>query len=63
MTRRLLLFCVALLLALAGCATAPTEVALEESGLAFAGTTVDGTPFDAGELAGTPVILWFWAPF
>lgn len=63
MTRRLLLSCVALLLALTGCAAAPTQVPLDGSGLAFSGTTVDGAPFDAGELAGTPVVLWFWAPF
>jgi thiol-disulfide isomerase/thioredoxin len=31
--------------------------------LRFAGTTVDGTDFDAAELAGTPVIMWFWAPW
>lgn len=31
--------------------------------LSFAGATVDGGQFDAAELAGTPVVLWFWAPF
>lgn len=58
MTRRLLLTCGALLLAIAGCAAAPTDAALD-----FTGTTVEGAPFDAATLAGTPVILWFWTPF
>lgn len=31
--------------------------------LAFTGTTVAGEPFDAAELAGEPVVLWFWAPW
>lgn len=31
--------------------------------LAFTGTTVDGTAFDAASLAGKPVVLWFWAPW
>ena len=57
MTRRLLLSCVALLLALAGCASAPVDASPE-----FTGSTVDGAPFDGAELAGTPVVLWFWAP-
>ncbi len=61
MTRRLLLTCVALLLALTGCAAAPT--AAPDAALDFTGTTVDGAPFDAAELAGAPVVLWFWAPF
>ncbi len=58
MTRRLLLTCVALLLALTGCAAAPTTTSLD-----FTGDTVDGAAFDAAELAGAPVVLWFWAPF
>jgi cytochrome oxidase Cu insertion factor (SCO1/SenC/PrrC family) len=37
-------------------ATAPTP-------LDFTGATLDGTTFDAATLAGTPVVLWFWAPF
>jgi hypothetical protein len=57
-TRRLLLTCVALLLALTGCTAAPTNAALD-----FTGSTLDGASFDATELAGTPVVLWFWAPF
>ncbi|WP_300009034.1 hypothetical protein [Pseudonocardia sp.] len=62
MTRRLLFTCVALLLALTGCAAAPTA-APGGAALDFTATTVDGAPFDAGELAGAPVVLWFWAPF
>jgi thiol-disulfide isomerase/thioredoxin len=31
--------------------------------LAFTGTTVAGESFDAAELAGEPVVLWFWAPW
>lgn len=31
--------------------------------LAFTGTTLDGTTFDAATLSGTPVVLWFWAPW
>lgn len=56
-----LVACIALLLLLAGCGTAPAAVA--PGGLAFRGTTVDGAAFDGSELAGTPVVLWFWAPF
>ena len=29
--------------------------------LAFSATTVDGKPFNAGSVAGKPVVLWFWA--
>jgi hypothetical protein len=25
--------------------------------------TIDGAPFDLGELAGTDLVLWFWAPW
>lgn len=31
--------------------------------LAFSGPTVDGGELDAAEFAGTPVVLWFWAPW
>jgi thiol-disulfide isomerase/thioredoxin len=31
--------------------------------LSFTGTTVGGEAFDAAELAGEPVVLWFWAPW
>jgi thiol-disulfide isomerase/thioredoxin len=31
--------------------------------LTFTGTTIDGKPYDARALAGTPTILWFWAPW
>ncbi|MDK3256730.1 TlpA family protein disulfide reductase [Blastococcus capsensis] len=31
--------------------------------LALSGTTVDGGKLDAAELAATPLVLWFWAPW
>ncbi len=31
--------------------------------LAFSGTTLDGSSLDAATLAGSPVVLWFWAPW
>ncbi|MGQ0577191.1 MAG: hypothetical protein ACT4RN_23760 [Pseudonocardia sp.] len=31
--------------------------------LDFTTTTVDGAAFDGAALAGTPALLWFWAPF
>ena len=31
--------------------------------LRFTGTTLDGAAFDAAQLAGKPVVLWFWAPW
>ncbi|MEU4472845.1 redoxin domain-containing protein [Micromonospora sp. NPDC023888] len=31
--------------------------------LRFTGTTLTGTAFDAAQLAGKPVVLWFWAPW
>lgn len=31
--------------------------------LGFSGTTLDGTTLDAATLNGTPVVLWFWAPW
>lgn len=31
--------------------------------LQFAGTTLDGKPYDATRLAGRPAVLWFWAPW
>ena len=34
-----------------------------EPALEFRAVTVDGAPFDAATLAGTPVVLWFWAPW
>lgn len=33
------------------------------SALRFTATTVDGTSFDAESLAGSPTVLWFWAPW
>ncbi|MEH1167124.1 thioredoxin-like domain-containing protein [Micromonospora sp. CPCC 205539] len=31
--------------------------------LRFTGTTLTGAAFDATQLAGRPVVLWFWAPW
>lgn len=31
--------------------------------LEFRATTLEGSPFDAASLTGTPVVLWFWAPW
>lgn len=31
--------------------------------LRFEATTVDGVDFDAADLAGQPVMFWFWAPW
>ncbi|MGW0214901.1 redoxin family protein [Micromonospora chokoriensis] len=31
--------------------------------LRFTGTTLTGAAFDAAQLAGRPVVLWFWAPW
>ncbi|MFI5849162.1 TlpA family protein disulfide reductase [Micromonospora chalcea] len=31
--------------------------------LSFTGKTLDGTAFSAADLAGRPVLLWFWAPW
>ncbi|WP_431911390.1 TlpA family protein disulfide reductase [Micromonospora carbonacea] len=39
---------------------APTRV---PESLRFTGTTLDGKPFAAADLAGGPVVLWFWAPW
>ncbi|MDQ3151088.1 MAG: hypothetical protein M3R63_04965 [Actinomycetota bacterium] len=66
----------ALALALSGCAgAAPTGAApaappgsasgttAASGALEFAASTVDGGRFDASTLTGSPVVLWFWAPF
>jgi thiol-disulfide isomerase/thioredoxin len=34
-----------------------------DTALDFHGPTVDGQEFDGAALAGTPVVLWFWAPW
>jgi thiol-disulfide isomerase/thioredoxin len=43
--------------------SAPGAPAVVPDSLKFAGTTLDGKPFDATKLAGRPVVLWFWAPW
>jgi thiol-disulfide isomerase/thioredoxin len=40
----------------------PTKAPVPDT-LKFAGTTVEGQPFDGASLAGKPVLLWFWAPW
>jgi peroxiredoxin len=40
----------------------PDHAEVPES-LAFSATTVDGAAFDAADLAGEPVVFWFWAPW
>jgi hypothetical protein len=64
---------VALTLGLSGCASGAVPAPPTGAGsgpqasapgpLAFTGTTLDGATLDAATLAGTPVVLWFWAPF
>lgn len=47
-----------------GAAEAPTSRPAEiPDSLRFTATTVEGAPFDGAELAGQPVLLWFWAPW
>jgi thiol-disulfide isomerase/thioredoxin len=42
---------------------AVTQDAAPVAALDFAGPTLDGATLDAATLAGTPVVLWFWAPW
>lgn len=59
-TRRVAMIVFAtLVLALSACSAASGA---EGPALGFAGTTVDGSRFDAATLAGTPTVLWFWTP-
>ncbi|MDP9427439.1 MAG: redoxin domain-containing protein [Actinomycetota bacterium] len=56
-------------------ATAPSErgitsstgvaatAAVGAAPLGLEGRMLDGAPFDSGDLAGRPVVLWFWAPW
>jgi thiol-disulfide isomerase/thioredoxin len=64
----------ALALFVAGCSTAASPAPSAppgstpgtektEAAPGFRGTTLDGSPFDAATLTGTPVVLWFWAPW
>jgi len=46
-----------------GSATASAPAADVPALLKFTGTTLDGKAFDGTELAGSPVVLWFWAPW
>ncbi|WP_433126261.1 TlpA family protein disulfide reductase [Micromonospora sp. CA-240977] len=56
--------------ATAGAAATPTATATGSPPpaqvpdvLRFTGTTLGGAAFDAAQLAGKPVVLWFWAPW
>lgn len=73
-TRDGLVLLAALAVVLSGCASAAGPAPVAGAGteqqtttaagpLAFTGTTLDGSTLDAATLAGTPVVLWFWAPF
>ncbi|MGB2567948.1 TlpA family protein disulfide reductase [Micromonospora citrea] len=42
---------------------APSAPAQVPDALRFSAKTLDGTAFSAAELAGKPVVLWFWAPW
>ncbi|WP_433263186.1 TlpA family protein disulfide reductase [Micromonospora vinacea] len=47
----------------AGAATSGPPAAQVPDVLRFTGTTLGGAAFDAAQLAGKPVVLWFWAPW
>jgi thiol-disulfide isomerase/thioredoxin len=47
--------------ATAPAAAAPDVTVPDE--LQFTSTTLDGSPFDGASLAGSPAVLWFWAPW
>jgi thiol-disulfide isomerase/thioredoxin len=73
--RHVALLLAALTMFLSGCSApggpaAPAAPAESTAGadttvaaLDFRATTLDGRPFDAMTLTGTPVVLWFWAPW
>ncbi|KKJ98496.1 TlpA disulfide reductase family protein [Micromonospora sp. HK10] len=42
---------------------APSVPARVPETLSFTAKTLDGTAFSAADLAGRPVVLWFWAPW
>ncbi|RZU77473.1 thiol-disulfide isomerase/thioredoxin [Micromonospora kangleipakensis] len=44
-------------------AATPAVPARVPETLKFTAKTLDGTRFSAAELAGKPVVLWFWAPW
>lgn len=61
--RAVLIVLAALALALSACSSPPGTGTAATGTLDFAAATVDGGRLDAATLAGTPVVLWFWAPF
>ncbi len=78
MAKRYLLVCVVVVsaLALGACATARTEPSSGQAevderseqgrpplAVLDEADTVDGADFSAAQLAGQPVVLWFWAPW
>ena len=69
-SRRVAGLLAALALMASGCGTAGDTSAADEANsgdtpalLAFTSETVDGDTFDGTTLAGTPTVLWFWAPW
>jgi thiol-disulfide isomerase/thioredoxin len=59
--RKVAIMLAAGLLALTGCASAPSAAVPDTFN--FTGKTLDGATFDASTLAGRPALLWFWAPW
>jgi len=50
-------------LLLTGCGSASVDSAGPSTTHEFVGTTLEGEPFDGSTLAGSPAVLWFWAPW
>ncbi|BCY12557.1 redoxin domain-containing protein [Actinoplanes sp. L3-i22] len=74
MTTRRALLTLPLAMLAAGCAAPPAATSAPVTAgsgsgaplpdaLRFTGTTLDGAPYDAAQLAGKPAVLWFWAPW
>ena len=72
----IMLACLSVVLTACSSATTPGQAGGESTGagkagpavtsgeaLEFSGTTLDGESLDVSTLAGTPVVLWFWAPW
>jgi len=72
----IMLACLSVVLTACSSATTPGQAGEESTGagqagpavtsgeaLEFSGTTLDGESLDVSTLAGTPVVLWFWAPW
>jgi thiol-disulfide isomerase/thioredoxin len=69
MKKGLMTAAVAAVLIVAGCGgdndseTDTAEDQASENALTFTASTVDGEEFDAADVAGTPTVFWFWAPW